>query len=259
MGENEYKYRNETFARTELLIGEAGLERLRKSRVAVFGVGGVGGYAVEALARSGVGFLLLVDNDLVSESNLNRQIIALRSTIGKYKTQVMKARIADICPETVVETRECFLLPENVHAFHFEDYDYVVDAIDTVSGKLALAESCYRTGTPVISAMGAGNKLDPTKFTVTDIYKTQICPLARVMRRELRKRGIPKLKVVYRSCRGFGTAASAGGRPEGDAGQHGICAGSGRTDFGVRGGAGYSFIITGSKRRLLRAAHRPGS
>ena len=197
MGENEYKYRNETFARTELLIGEAGLERLRKSRVAVFGVGGVGGYAVEGLARSGVGFLLLVDNDLVSESNLNRQIIALRSTIGKYKTQVMKERIADICPETVVETRECFLLPENVHAFHFEDYDYVVDAIDTVSGKLALAESCYRTGTPVISAMGAGNKLDPTKFTVTDIYKTQICPLARVMRRELRKRGIPKLKVVY--------------------------------------------------------------
>jgi len=197
MSENRDKYRNETFARTELLIGAAGLERLWKSKVAVFGIGGVGGYAVEALARSGIGSLLLVDNDLVSESNLNRQIIALRSTIGQYKTQVMKARIADISPETSVETRECFLLPENVHTFHFEDYDYVVDAIDTVSGKLALAEGCYRTGTPVISAMGAGNKLDPTKFTVADIYKTEGCPLARVMRRELRKRGIPRLKAVY--------------------------------------------------------------
>ncbi|MBR5508627.1 MAG: tRNA threonylcarbamoyladenosine dehydratase [Lachnospiraceae bacterium] len=188
---------SETFVRTELLIGEEGLVRLRDAKVAVFGVGGVGGYAVEALARSGVGQFLLVDNDVVSESNLNRQIIALRSTIGKYKTQVMKERIADICPETVVETRECFFLPENADTFAFEEYDYVVDAIDTVSGKIALVECCQRAGTKVISAMGAGNKLDPTKFVVTDIYQTQVCPLARVMRRELKKRGIPGLKVVY--------------------------------------------------------------
>lgn len=188
---------NETFTRTELLIGEDGLERLRRAKVAVFGVGGVGGYAVEALARSGVGHFLLVDNDVVSESNLNRQIIALRSTIGKYKTQVMKERIADICPETEVETRECFFLPENADEFSFADYDYVVDAIDTVSGKIALAECCQKAGTSLISAMGAGNKMDPTKFQVTDIYRTQACPLARVMRRELKKRGIPGLKVVY--------------------------------------------------------------
>ena len=188
---------NETFVRTELLIGEEGLARLRDAKVAVFGVGGVGGYAVEALARSGVGHFLLVDNDVVSESNLNRQIIALRSTVGKYKTQVMKERIADICPDTEVETRECFFLPENADTFAFEEYDYVVDAIDTVSGKIALVECCREAGTKVISAMGAGNKLDPTKFVVTDIYKTQTCPLARVMRRELKKRGIPGLKVVY--------------------------------------------------------------
>ena len=188
---------NETFTRTELLIGEDGLERLRRAKVAVFGVGGVGGYAVEALARSGIGHFLLVDNDVVSESNLNRQIIALRSTIGKYKTQVMKERIADICPETEVETRECFFLPENADDFSFADYDYVVDAIDTVSGKITLAECCRKTGTRLISAMGAGNKMDPTKFQVTDIYRTQACPLARVMRRELKKRGIPGLKVVY--------------------------------------------------------------
>lgn len=188
---------NETFTRTELLIGEDGLERLSRARVAVFGVGGVGGYAVEALARSGIGHFLLVDNDVVSESNLNRQIIALRSTIGKYKTQVMKERIADICPETEVETRECFFLPENADTFSFAEYDYVVDAIDTVSGKIALAECCQRAGTRLISAMGAGNKMDPARFQVTDIYRTQVCPLARVMRRELKKRGIPGLKVVY--------------------------------------------------------------
>lgn len=188
---------SETFIRTELLIGEDGLERLRRARVAVFGVGGVGGYAVEALARSGIGHFLLVDNDVVSESNLNRQIIALRSTIGKYKTQVMKERIADICPETEVETRECFFLPENADTFSFAEYDYVVDAIDTVSGKIALAECCQRAGTRLISAMGAGNKMDPARFQVTDIYRTQVCPLARVMRRELKKRDIPGLKVVY--------------------------------------------------------------
>lgn len=191
------KQKDETFQRTELLIGEEGLERLRNAKVAVFGVGGVGGYAVEALARSGIGQFVLVDNDVVSESNLNRQIIALRSTIGQYKTKVMKARIADICPETAVETKETFFLPENAGDFDFEAYDYVVDAIDTVSGKLALAECCHRVGTPLISAMGAGNKMNPAKFVVTDIYQTEMCPLARVMRRELKKRGIPGLKVVY--------------------------------------------------------------
>lgn len=188
---------DETFSRTELLIGEEGLNRLQGAKVAVFGVGGVGGYAAEALARSGIGHFLLVDNDVVSESNLNRQIIALRSTVGQYKTKVMKARIADICPETEVETRECFFLPENEDLFDFGNYDYVVDAIDTVSGKIALAERCHEAGTRIISAMGAGNKMDPTKFTVTDIYRTEVCPLARVMRRELKKRGIPALKVVY--------------------------------------------------------------
>ena len=188
---------NETFARTELLIGEDGLKKLRKARVAVFGIGGVGGYAVEALARSGVGHFLLVDNDVVGESNLNRQIIALRSTLGQYKTAVMKERIADICPETEVETQECFFLPEHADRFDFGAFDYVVDAIDTVSGKLELAVSCQKAGTPLISAMGAGNKLDPSRFEVTDIYRTKGCPLAKVMRRELRKRGIERLKVVY--------------------------------------------------------------
>lgn len=188
---------NETFTRTELLIGEDGLETLRKARVAVFGIGGVGGYAVEALARSGVGHFLLVDNDVVGESNLNRQIIALRSTLGRYKTAVMKERIADICPETEVETQECFFLPEHADRFDFGAFDYVVDAIDTVSGKLELAVSCQKAGTPLISAMGAGNKLDPSRFEVTDIYRTKGCPLAKVMRRELRKRGIERLKVVY--------------------------------------------------------------
>ena len=188
---------NETFARTELLIGEDGLKKLRKARVAVFGIGGVGGYAVEALARSGVGHFLLVDNDVVGESNLNRQIIALRSTLGRYKTAVMKERIADICPETEVETQECFFLPEHADRFDFGAFDYVVDAIDTVSGKLELAVSCQKAGTPLISAMGAGNMLDPSKFEVTDIYRTKGCPLAKVMRRELRKRGIERLKVVY--------------------------------------------------------------
>ena len=177
---------NETFARTELLIGEDGLKKLRKARVAVFGIGGVGGYAVEALARSGVGHFLLVDNDVVGESNLNRQIIALRSTLGRYKTAVMKERIADICPETEVETQECFFLPEHADRFDFGAFDYVVDAV-----------SCQKAGTPLISAMGAGNKLDPSRFEVTDIYRTKGCPLAKVMRRELRKRGIERLKVVY--------------------------------------------------------------
>ncbi len=187
---------DETFSRTKLLIGEEGLSRLRRAKVAVFGLGGVGGYAAEALARSGVGHFLLVDNDVVSESNLNRQIIALRSTVGRYKTEVMKERIADICPETQVEARECFFLPEQKRQFSFANYDYVVDAIDTVSGKLALAECCGEAGTPLISAMGAGNRRNPADLQVMDLYETSGCPLARVMRRELRKRGIPHLKVV---------------------------------------------------------------
>ncbi len=187
---------DETFSRTKLLIGEEGLSRLRRAKVAVFGLGGVGGYAAEALARSGVGHFLLVDNDVVSGSNLNRQIIALRSTVGRYKTEVMKERIADICPETQVEVRECFFLPEQKRQFSFADYDYVVDAIDTVSGKLALAECCGEAGTPLISAMGAGNRRNPADLQVMDLYETSGCPLARVMRRELRKRGIPHLKVV---------------------------------------------------------------
>lgn len=188
--------KEEIFSRTELLIGEEGLRRLREAKVAVFGIGGVGGYTAEALARSGIGHFLLVDDDVVSISNLNRQIIALHSTVGQYKTAVMKARIADICPETEVETRECFFLPENKDTFSFVEYDYVVDAVDTVSAKLALAQCCQETGTPLISAMGAGNKMDPAGFAVTDIYETSMCPLARVMRRELKKRGIKKLKVV---------------------------------------------------------------
>ena len=188
---------NETFARTELLIGEDGLKKLRKARVAVFGLGGGGGYAVAALARSGVGPFLLVDPDVVGESNLNRQIIALRSTLGRYKTAVMKERIADICPETEVETQECFFLPEHADRFDVGAFDYVVDAIDTVTGKLSLVMQAKAAGTPIICSMGAGNKLDPSRFEVADLYETSVCPLARVMRAECRKRGIDHLKVVY--------------------------------------------------------------
>lgn len=187
----------EIFSRTERLIGSAALEKLKKARVAVFGVGGVGGYAVEALARSGVGALDLVDNDVVSESNINRQIIALHSTLGKLKTEVAAARARDINPEIEVRTHNVFFLPETAETFDFSRYDYVIDAIDTVSGKLALIEKAKAANVPVISAMGAGNKLDPTAFAVADISKTSVCPLARVMRRELKKRGIEHVKVVY--------------------------------------------------------------
>lgn len=187
----------EIFSRTEKLIGKAALEKLKNSRVAVFGVGGVGGYVVEALARSGVGALDLIDNDRVSESNINRQIIALRSTIGKQKTEVAAARVKDINPEIKVRTHNVFFLPETADSFDFSLFDYVVDAIDTVSGKIALIESAKRANVPVISSMGTGNKLDPTVFEVADISKTSVCPLARVMRRELKKRGIEKVKVVY--------------------------------------------------------------
>lgn len=187
----------EQFTRTALLLGEEGIHTLNRSRVAVFGIGGVGGYTVEALARSGVGHFLLVDNDKVALSNLNRQIIATLDTVGRYKTQVMKERILSINPEAEVETRECFFLPENAEEFDFSSFDYVVDAVDTVAAKLELVVRAQKAGVPVISSMGAGNKLDPTRFEVADIYQTSVCPLARVMRRELRNRGVKKLKVVY--------------------------------------------------------------
>ncbi len=184
-------------SRTALLVGEECVEKLKKAKVAVFGVGGVGGYVVEALARSGVGKLELVDKDTVSLSNINRQIVALHSTVGRLKTEVAAERARDINPAIEVTCRSAFFLPENADEFDFTAYDYVVDAIDTVSGKLALIERARAAGVPVISSMGAGNKLDPTAFEVADISKTSVCPLARVMRRELKKRGIDRLKVVY--------------------------------------------------------------
>lgn len=185
------------FSRTALLIGDKGVEKLKKARVAVFGIGGVGGYVVEALARSGVGALDLIDKDTVSESNINRQIIALHSTVGRLKTEVTAERARDINPNVTVRTHNVFYLPETADSFDFSQYDYVVDAIDTVSGKLALIEQAKKANIPVISSMGAGNKLDATAFEVVDIAKTSVCPLARVMRRELKKRGIEHVKVVY--------------------------------------------------------------
>lgn len=187
----------EIFQRTEALIGQDALLKLNKSHVAVFGVGGVGGYVVEALARSGVGEITLIDNDIIKASNINRQIIALHSTIGESKTQAFSKRIADINPEIKVNTLNLFVLPENINEIDFSCFDYVVDAIDTVSGKISIIEKCNESNTPVISSMGTGNKLDPTMFEVTDINKTSVCPLARVMRYELKKRGVKKLKVLY--------------------------------------------------------------
>lgn len=187
----------EQFMRTGLLLGEEGIRKLNQSTVAVFGIGGVGGFAAEALARSGVGHLVLVDADVVSESNINRQIIATHRTIGKSKVQVMKERIEDINPEAQVETRQTFFLPENADQFDFGSYDYVVDAIDTVTGKIELVLQGQKAEIPVISSMGAGNKLDPTMFQVADIYETSVCPLAKVMRKELKKRNVSALKVVY--------------------------------------------------------------
>jgi len=185
------------FSRTEMLLGEGAVERLKNARVAVFGVGGVGGYVVEALARSGVGTLDLIDNDTVNLTNINRQIIALQSTVGRYKVDVAKERVLDIHPDAKVNVFRTFYLPETAGEFHFEEYDYVVDAIDTVTGKLMLVEQAKAAGVPIISSMGAGNKLDPTAFRVADIYATSVCPLAKVMRRECKKRGIDSLKVVY--------------------------------------------------------------
>lgn len=185
------------FSRTELLLGTKVMEKLAGVRVAVFGIGGVGGYTVEALVRSGIGEIDLIDSDTVSLTNLNRQIIATKSSIGKYKVDVMQERIMDISPDVKVHVHKCFYLPETKDQFDFSQYDYVVDAVDTVTAKLQIVEEAEAAGVPVISSMGAGNKLDPAAFQVADIYKTSVCPLAKVMRRELKKRGIKKLKVVY--------------------------------------------------------------
>ena len=185
------------FSRTELLLGKEAMDKLQNSRVAVFGIGGVGGYVCEALIRSGIGAFDLIDDDKVCLTNLNRQIIATRKTVGQYKTEVMRDRILEINPKAEVRIHNCFYLPENADDFDFSEYDYVVDAVDTVTAKLELIMRAKESGTPVISSMGAGNKLDASAFRVADIYKTKVCPLAKVMRRELKKRGVKKLKVVY--------------------------------------------------------------
>ncbi|MDD5938419.1 MAG: tRNA threonylcarbamoyladenosine dehydratase [Clostridiales bacterium] len=185
------------FSRAQLLFGAGGMERLFQARVAVFGIGGVGGYTVEALARSGIGTLDLIDDDRVCLTNLNRQILAVHSTVGQYKVDVARRRILDINPGAVVHTYQTFYTPQTAEQFDFTRYDYVVDAIDTVTGKLELAVQAEKAGVPIISCMGTGNKMDPTAFRVADIYETSMCPLARIMRRELKKRGIKKLKVVY--------------------------------------------------------------
>ena len=185
------------FSRTQLLLGQEAMEKLKNKRVAVFGIGGVGGYVCEALVRSGIGAFDLIDDDKVCLTNLNRQIIATRKTVGRYKVEVMKERMLDINPDVDVRLHQFFFLPENADQFPFEEYDYVVDAIDTVTGKIEIIMRAQKLKVPVISAMGAGNKLDASRFQVTDIYKTKMCPLARVMRYELKKRGVKKLKVVY--------------------------------------------------------------
>ena len=185
------------FSRTQLLLGTEAMEKLKRARVAVFGIGGVGGYVCEALVRSGVGAFDLVDDDKVCLTNLNRQIIATRKTVGKYKVEVMRERILEINPDCDVRVHQCFYLPETADQFNFSDYDYVVDAVDTVTAKVTLVLEAQKAGVPIISCMGAGNKLDPTRFRVADIYKTSGCPLARVMRTALRTRGVKHLKVVY--------------------------------------------------------------
>ena len=185
------------FSRTELLLGKEAMEKLSDAKVAIFGIGGVGGYVCEALVRSGVGSFELIDDDKVCLTNLNRQIIATRKTVGQYKTEVMRERILEINPEADVEIRNCFFLPENADEFPFEEYDYIVDAVDTVTAKIELVMKAQEKGVPIISSMGAGNKLDASQFRMADIYQTKVCPLAKVMRRELKKRGVKKLKVVY--------------------------------------------------------------
>ena len=185
------------FSRTQLLFGAEGMERLQKARVAVFGIGGVGSYTAEALVRSGIGAVDLIDDDRVCLTNVNRQLFATRKTVGEYKVDVAERRLLEINPDARIRTYKTFYSPETADQFDFTQYDYLVDAIDTVTGKLALAEQAQRAGAPIISCMGAGNKLDPTAFEVADIYETSVCPLARVMRRELKRRGIRRLKVVY--------------------------------------------------------------
>ncbi len=187
----------EWLSRTERLIGKDNTEKLSNARVAVFGIGGVGGFTVEALARSGVGYIELIDHDTVAESNLNRQVVATRDAIGREKVEVMKERILSINPNAEVVVHKCFYLPENKDDFDFSKYTYIVDAVDTVTAKLTIIEEAKKNGVPVISSMGTGNKLDPTAFEVADISKTSVCPLAKVMRRELKKRGISHVKVVY--------------------------------------------------------------
>ena len=194
---HEEKIMLNQFSRTELLFGKEAMETLANKRVAIFGIGGVGGYVCEALVRSGVMHFDLIDDDKVCLTNLNRQIIATRKTVGKYKTEVMKERILEINPDAEVEIHNCFFLPENADEFPFDKYDYIVDAVDTVTAKISLVMKAKELNIPIISSMGAGNKLDPTMFRVADIYKTKVCPLAKVMRRELKKRGVKKLKVVY--------------------------------------------------------------
>ncbi len=185
------------FSRTELLFGKEAMEKLYKARVAIFGIGGVGGFATEALVRSGIGEFDLIDDDKVCLTNLNRQIIATRKTVGKYKAEVMKERILEINPQAIVHVHKCFFLPETADEFDFAAYDYVIDAVDTVTAKIALVMKAQEYNTPIISSMGAGNKLDGSQFKVADIYKTKVCPLAKVMRHELKKRHVKKLKVVY--------------------------------------------------------------
>lgn len=185
------------FSRTTLLFGEEAMDKLQKSRVAVFGIGGVGGHATEALVRAGIGTLDIIDNDTVALTNLNRQLVATHSTLGKYKTEVMKERILDINPQAIVNEYRCFYLPEVKDQFDFTQYDYIVDAVDTVTAKIGLVMEADKAGVPIISCMGAGNKVNPAMFEVADIYKTSVCPLAKVMRRELKNRGIKHLKVVY--------------------------------------------------------------
>ena len=187
----------EEFLRTELIYGEEAMRKLMNSRVAVFGLGGVGGHAAEALVRSGVGAIDLIDDDRVSRSNINRQLIALQSTVGVHKTDAMEKRLLDLNPDVIIKKHKIFFTKENSHLFDFTDYDYVIDAIDTVSGKIELVMKCKESGTPVICSMGAGNKIHPSMFEVSDIYKTSVCPLARVMRNDMNKRVVKKLKVVY--------------------------------------------------------------
>lgn len=206
------------FSRVQLLLGEDAMRVLAQSRVAVFGVGGVGGYALEALARNGVGALDLVDDDVVSPTNINRQIVATHSVIGKNKVDIMAARIADINPDCRITTHQCFYLPDTSDQFDFTEFDYVIDAVDTVTAKLHLAQTAHDAGTPFISCMGAANKLDPTAFEVADIYDTDMCPLAKIIRKECRKRGIAGFKVVYSRERALHPAEEKVPGAEGDQG-----------------------------------------